>query len=48
VSWKEYHAWRSRLMEELDAAFASSRLPDVPDRRCAGAFLLKPRRGMVE
>jgi predicted nucleotidyltransferase len=47
VSWKDYHAWRSRLLEELDAAYADSHLPDLPDRGRAEAFLLKARRGMV-
>jgi predicted nucleotidyltransferase len=48
VAWKEYHAWRSRLAEELDAAYAGTRLPDLPDRGRAEAFLLKARRSMVE
>jgi hypothetical protein len=47
LTWKEFHAWRSRLMEELEAAWAGSRLPDLPDRGRAEAFLLKARKGMV-
>src|SRR5262249_23269726 len=31
VSWKEFHAWRSRLMEEFGQAAVDSRLPDLPD-----------------
>jgi predicted nucleotidyltransferase len=47
LTWKELHAWRSRLMEDLEAAWAGSRLPDLPDRGRAEAFLLKARKGMV-
>jgi predicted nucleotidyltransferase len=48
VSWKDYHAWRSQLLAEFEAAWAGTRLPDVPDTGRAEAFLLKARRSMVE
>jgi predicted nucleotidyltransferase len=47
VSWKDYHAWRSGLVEELDAAYAGTVLPDLPARGRVEAFLLKARRSMV-
>jgi predicted nucleotidyltransferase len=47
VSWKEYHAWRLRLTQEFEAAYARTRLPDEPDYGRAEAFLLKARRSMV-
>jgi predicted nucleotidyltransferase len=48
LSWQEFHAWRSRLAEELEAAFAATRLPDQPDYGRAEEFLLKARKSMVE
>jgi predicted nucleotidyltransferase len=48
LTWKEFHAWRSELLEEFEAAFAATRLPDLPDRARAEAFLLEARRSMVE
>jgi hypothetical protein len=48
VSWKEYHAWRSRLLVEFEAAYAGTRLPDLPDYGRVEAFLLKARRSTVE
>jgi hypothetical protein len=47
LSWKEFHGWRTRLMGEFDAAFAATRLPDLPDRGRAEAFLLKAGRNML-
>lgn len=47
LSWKEFHAWRSQLMEEFEAVLLASRLPDLPDRGRAEAFLLKARRSVV-
>jgi predicted nucleotidyltransferase len=47
LSWKEYHAWRSRLLAEFEAAWAGTRLPDEPDYRRAEDFLLRARRSMV-
>jgi predicted nucleotidyltransferase len=48
LSWKEYHGWRSRLLEEFEAAYAATRLPDQPDYGRVEAFLLKARGSMVE
>jgi hypothetical protein len=47
LTWKEFHAWRNELMEEFEAAFAATRLPDLPDRDRAEEFLLRARRSMV-
>ena len=43
LSWQEFHGWRSRLLEEFEAAAAGSRLPDLPDYGRVEAFLLKAR-----
>jgi uncharacterized protein len=48
LSWKEFHGWRSQLMEEFEAAAGGSRLPDLPDQRRVEAFLLKARRSVVD
>jgi predicted nucleotidyltransferase len=48
LSWKEYHAWRSQLLEEFEAAYAGTRLPDLPDYGRVEGFLLKARRSTVE
>jgi predicted nucleotidyltransferase len=47
LTWKEYHAWRSRLMEEFEASLAGSCLPELPDYGRVEDFLLKARRSMV-
>jgi hypothetical protein len=44
----EYHAWRSHLLEEFEAAYAQTRLPDLPDYGRVEDFLLKARRSTVE
>src|SRR5262249_58410693 len=33
LTWNEFHAWRSRLAEEFEAAFAGTRLPRSEERR---------------
>jgi predicted nucleotidyltransferase len=48
LTWKEYHAWRLRLLEELEAARAATCLPDLPDYGRAEEFLLKARRSTVD
>jgi uncharacterized protein len=48
LTWKELHAWRLRLLEELERARAGSSLPGLPDSGRAEEFLLKARRSMVE
>lgn len=47
VAWPEVDAWRLQLHDELDAAFASTKLPDRPDYERVNAFLLKARRSMT-
>jgi hypothetical protein len=44
VPWREVDAWRLELHRDLDAAYASTRLPDRPDYEAANRFLLKARR----
>jgi len=44
VSWQEVDAWRLDLHRDLDAAYASTRLPERPDYQAANRFLLKARR----
>jgi hypothetical protein len=46
--WSEIDAWRLRLHRELDAAYATTRLPERPDYERANAYLLRVRRSMVE
>jgi predicted nucleotidyltransferase len=48
LSWKEYHAWRSQLLGEFEAAWAGTRLPDRPDYGRVQEFLFRARRSMVE
>jgi predicted nucleotidyltransferase len=43
LTWQEFHRWRSRLLEEFEAAAAGSRLPELPDYGRVEAFLLKAR-----
>lgn len=47
VPWEEVNAWRLSLHRELDAAFATTRLPDRPDFAAANALLVEARRTMV-
>ncbi len=47
MAWEEIDAWRLRLHEEFDAAYARTRLPERPDYVAANAFLLRARRSMV-
>jgi predicted nucleotidyltransferase len=47
LSWKEYHAWRSRLLEDFEAAWARTRLPDRPDHARVEDFLVRARRSTV-
>jgi predicted nucleotidyltransferase len=48
LSWKEFHAWRSQLMGQLERVRSESRLPDRPDRGPVEAFLLRARRSVVD
>jgi hypothetical protein len=47
LTWKEFHAWRSRLTGDFERARAGTSLPDLPDCGRAEAFLLKARMSMV-
>lgn len=47
LTWKEFHAWRLGLMDEFEAAFAGTSLPDQPDYNRPEAFLLKARASVV-
>jgi predicted nucleotidyltransferase len=47
LTWKEFHAWRAVLLEEFEAAYAGTTLPDLPDQARVEAFLLRARRCMV-
>jgi predicted nucleotidyltransferase len=47
LPWNEVEAWRLRLHEEFDTAFAKTDLPDRPDYAAANAFLIRARRQMV-
>lgn len=46
--WEEVNAWRLRLHEEFDKAFASTNLPERPDYKWANDYLIKARRSMVK
>jgi uncharacterized protein len=46
--WPEVNAWRLRLHNEFDEAFASTRLPERPDYAWANEFLLTARREMAK
>ena len=47
VPWQDVDAWRLDLHGDLDAAYASTRLPDRPDYDAANRFLLKARRSAL-
>jgi len=46
--WQDVNAWRLELHRHLDAAYASTRLPDRPDYETANRFLLKARRSATQ
>jgi predicted nucleotidyltransferase len=46
-TWAQINGWRLDLQRELDAAFATTKLPDRPDTARADAFLIRARRSMV-
>lgn len=45
--WSEVNAWRLRLQQEFEEAFAATRLPERPDYTWANAFLLRARHEMA-
>jgi predicted nucleotidyltransferase len=48
MPWSEVNAWRVTLHRELDAAYATTMLPERPDYEKANAFLVRARQNMVE
>jgi hypothetical protein len=48
VPWEEVNAWRLDLHRRFDAAYAATRLPDLPDYDRANAFLVRARRSAVQ
>ena len=48
IPWQEIDARRADLHRDLDAAYASTRLPERPDYETANRFLLKARRSAVQ
>lgn len=47
LSWQEVNEWRLELHEQLDRAFAGTRLPEQPDYRSANDFLVRARRNAL-
>jgi predicted nucleotidyltransferase len=47
LPWDEVDAWRVRLHEEFDAAFATTALPERPDYDRVNDFLIRARRSTV-
>ena len=48
IPWQDVDTRRLELHRDLDAAYASTRLPDRPDYEAANRFLLKARRSAVQ
>ena len=48
IPWQEVDARRLDLHRDLDAAYASTRLPERPDYAAANRFLLEARRSAVQ
>ncbi len=48
MDWEEVNAWRLKLHQDFDQAFATTSLPERPDYASANNFLLRSRRSMVE
>jgi predicted nucleotidyltransferase len=48
IPWQDVDTRRLELHRDLDAAYASTRLPDRPDYEAANRFLLKARRSVVQ
>jgi predicted nucleotidyltransferase len=47
VAWESINAWRLRLHEEFDDAYADTALPENPDYQVVNEFLLRARRSMA-
>jgi uncharacterized protein len=48
MDWEEVNAWRLKLHQDFDQAFATTSLPERPDYASANNFLLRSRRSMVK
>ncbi len=48
VPWDRVEEWGLALRGELDAAYATTSLPDQPDYEAANDFLIRARRTMVK
>jgi len=47
VAWEEVDAWRRELHAKFDAAYATTRLPELPDYPRVNAFLIHARRSAL-
>jgi uncharacterized protein len=47
MAWEDVNAWRLRLHQKFDAAFATTKLPERPDYAKANEFLILARRSRV-
>jgi predicted nucleotidyltransferase len=47
LPWDEVNAWRLRLHEEFDVAYAGTALPEQPDHARVDSFLIAARRSMA-
>jgi uncharacterized protein len=47
VAWDEIDAWRLQLHKDLDAAYATTHLPELPDYERANGFLIRARRSAM-
>lgn len=48
MEWEAVNAWRLRLHEEFDDAYAETTLPESPDYQLVNEFLLRARRSMAQ
>jgi uncharacterized protein len=47
LDWEAVNAWRLRLHQEFDRAFANTHLPERPDYEQANAFLIRARQSQM-
>jgi hypothetical protein len=48
VDWESVNAWRLKLHEEFEDAYAETVLPETPDYQAVNDFLLRARRSMTK
>lgn len=48
VAWESVNAWRLRLHEEFEDAYAETALPESPDYQAVNEFLVRARRSMAQ